>query len=472
MKKGDICRGKIGEVRFPGKGIVYTEDETCVLRGGIPGQTVEYRVLKKRKGSFEGIILDVLAPGDPETEKAVCGIFPGCGGCMYQTMSYESQLEMKYSQVKNLLTPVLGPGTENVFTGIHGSPERFRYRNKMEYTFGDDRKDGPLTLGLHRKYSNYDVLTAGDCAIVHGDFNLILNCVLQYFTDHPMPYYHRMSHEGYLRHLLLRRSHTTGEILAALVTTSQAAPDLHPLAGALLALKTEGHIAGILHMINDSPADTVRSDCTEILFGKEDFYESVLGLRFRITPFSFFQTNTAGAETLYSIAREMIGSVENAVVFDLYSGTGTIGQMLAPSASRVIGVEIVEEAVRSAVENAALNGLDNCTFLCGDVLIVLDDIPDRPDFIVLDPPREGINPKALRKIIDYGVPRLVYISCKPTSLARDLQAFIAAGYRAERIECVDMFPMTVHVETVCCLYHQKKDFISVPYEPKAAEYLK
>ena len=332
----------------------------------------------------------------------------------------------------------------------------FAYRNKMEFSFGDAYKDGPLTLGLHKKGSTYDILTTADCKIVHEDMTKILSCVLAYFQKIGAPYYHKMSHEGYLRHLLLRRAETTGEILVNLVTTSQKEYDLTPLTDQIRSLSLKGTIVGILHLINDSVADVVQSDETRILYGQDYFYETILGLRFKITPFSFFQTNSLGAEVLYSTARDYIGDTKDQTVFDLYSGTGTIAQILASVAKEVIGVEIVEEAVVAARENATRNGLSNCRFIAGDVLKVLDDIPEKPDFIVLDPPRDGIHPKALPKIISYGVNHMVYISCKPTSLARDLDVLIKSGYRVEKVTCVDMFCSTVHVETVCLLSRKDK----------------
>ena len=211
-------------------------------------------------------------------------------------------------------------------------------------------------------------------------------------------------------------------------------------------------LCGVIHIINDGLADVVQSDETRILFGDEYIYEELLGLRFKISVFSFFQTNSLGAEVLYSKAREYIGDTKDMTVFDLYSGTGTIAQIIAPVAKKVVGVEIVEEAVEAAKVNAGLNGLDNCEFIAGDVLKVIDEIEDKPDMIILDPPRDGINPKALQKIIDFGVNNLVYISCKPTSLARDLEMLQEQGYRVEKACAVDMFPNTVHVEVVCCLH--------------------
>ena len=190
----------------------------------------------------------------------------------------------------------------------------------------------------------------------------------------------------------------------------------------------------------------------EVLYGKEYFYEELLGLKFKISTFSFFQTNSLGAEVLYSTVREFIGEGKRNIVFDLYSGTGTIAQLMADVAKKVIGVEIVEEAVEAARENAKENRLTNCEFIAGDVLKVLDTIEEKPDYIILDPPRDGIHPKALQKIIAYGVEYMVYISCKPTSLARDLVALTEGGYQVEKVVCVDMFPQTANVETVALLH--------------------
>ena len=260
-----------------------------------------------------------------------------------------------------------------------------------------------------------------------------------------------MTHEGYLRHLLVRKAVKTQQILVDVVTTTQIEFDMAELAGILRELPLSGTLTGFLHTRNDSVADVVKNEGTTVLYGRDYIEEELLGLTFKITAFSFFQTNSLGAEVLYSKAREYVGTTKDKVVFDLYSGTGTIAQILAPVAKKVIGVEIVEEAVAAAAENAERNGLDNCEFIADDVLKALDNITDHPDFIMLDPPRDGIHPKALEKIIDYGVDSMVYISCKPTSLARDLAVLQQRGYKVVKSCCVDMFPNTVHVETVCLL---------------------
>ena len=457
MKKGEIYEGIIEKVDFPNKGYVNIDGEKVIVKNGIPGQKVRFMINKKRSGRAEGRLLEVLEKSPLEVREPVCKIFPACGGCMYQTMSYEEQLKMKETQVKGLLQEAVGIGTDLHWEGIHGSPIEFGYRNKMEFSFGDEYKDGPLSLGLHKKGSTYDVLTASDCKLVHPDMTAILSSVLDFFTELGAVHYKKMQHTGYLRHLLLRRGVTSGEILVHVITTSQAEYDYAPLVSRLLALPLEGKIVGIMHIINDSLSDVVQSDETRLLYGQDYFYETLLGLRFKISTFSFFQPNSLAAEVLYSIVRDYIGDTKDKEVFDLYSGTGTIAQLLASVAKEVIGVEIVEEAVEAAKVNAALNGLTNCRFIAGDVLKVLDNLTEKPDMIILDPPRDGIHPKALPKILAYGVENIVYISCKPTSLARDLPAFLAAGYEVQRSCSVDQFCETVHVETVVLLSHKKAD---------------
>ena len=457
MKKREVYEGIIQKVAFPNKGLVTVEGEekSVIVKNGIPGQKVKFCVNKIRKGKAEGRLLEVLEKSPLETREPVCSIFPACGGCMYQTMSYEEQMKMKGDQVKEILDAAILEDYE--FEGVKASPKEFAYRNKMEFSFGDEYKDGPLSLGLHKKGSTYDVLTAADCKLVHEDMTKILLCVLEYFKEKNVAYYKKMQHVGYLRHLLLRRGDQTGEILVNLVTTTQEEHDLSLLVDALLALQLEGKIVGILHILNDSLSDVVQSDETRILYGQDFFYEKLLDMDFKITPFSFFQPNTKGAEILYKTVRDYIGDIHNMTVFDLFSGTGTIAQVLAPVAKQVIGVEIVEEAVEAAKENAEHNGLSNCRFIAGDVFKVLDEIEEKPDVIVLDPPRDGIHPKALPKILDYGVDKIVYISCKVTSLARDLEMIQARGYRVEKCTAVDQFCQTVHVETVVLLSHKKPD---------------
>ena len=497
MKKGDLLEGVVTRVDYPGKGIVETPEGICIVKNVLPGQRIRLRVSKKRRGKAEGTLQEVLEKA-PSERTAPCPHFGSCGGCMYLNLPFEEELELKKNQVESLLRGAMKEASQlsgipeeelevsRWFEGILPSPQEYEYRNKMEYTFGDEYKDGPLALGMHRRGGFYDIVTVDGCRITDPDFSLILRTTLDYFRKNPdscqspsdrpeadsaktdtlssssgtLPFYHRLRHTGYLRHLLVRKAAFTGEVLIDLVTTTQRQPALSGFANSLLELQEKGllkgSIAGILHTKNDSPADVVVDQGTEVLYGKDFFTEELLGLRFKVTPFSFFQTNSHGAEVLYNTARSYLSAGSEAgrdrgIVYDLYSGTGTIAQLMAPAASRVIGVEIVEEAVEAARINAVENGLTNCEFIAGDVLKVLDTIEQKPDTIILDPPRDGIHPKALPKILSYGVDNILYISCKPTSLSRDLPAFIAAGYRPVRGVCVDQFPWTSSVETVCLL---------------------
>lgn len=447
MKKGQVLEGIIERVEFPNKGIVYVEGTRVIVKNGIPGQKIRFSVNKVRKGKCEGRILEVLEKS-PQEQDSPCPHFTECGGCTYQNLPYDQQLQMKEGQIRALLDSVC---EDYLFEGIKASPEQYAYRNKMEFSFGDAYKGGPLALGMHKKGSFYDIVTTDDCQIVDEDYRLLVKATLAFAQETGLPFYHKMSHQGYFRHLLLRKGKKTGEILADLVTSSQSEPDLHKWADILQQLPLTGRLVGILHTTNDSMADVIQNDSTEILYGQDYFYEELLGLEFRISPFSFFQTNSLGAEVLYETARSYIGETKDKIIFDLYSGTGTIAQVLAPVARHVTGVEIVEEAVAAARLNAERNGLTNCDFIAGDVLKVLGTLNEQPDLIVLDPPRDGIHPKALEQIIQYGVKRMVYISCKPTSLVRDLEVLQERGYRVEKACAVDLFPGTFHVETVCLL---------------------
>ena len=545
MKKGNIYEGIVKKVEFPNKAYVEVieKDENgneqktlTIVKGALPGQKIKFRAKKVRKDKSQGILLEVTEKSPLETAEPMCSRFGKCGGCNYQTLPYEKQLELKRNQVLEIIDNVyktldssLGIKKDYIYDGILPSPEIEGYRNKMEFSFGDEYKGGPLTLGLHKKGSVHDIVNASGCQIVDDDYSKVIDCIVEYFREKQIPHYNKNTHQGVLRHLLVRRAVSTGELLVALVTSSQQdiSEYVSEVSEKLNGLEYNGKLTGFIHIINDGLGDVVKSDKMHIISGKDWFTEKILGLQFKISPFSFFQTNTKGAEVLYTrarnyvLGREMAGIGKNRVdagmdadssdiadgysemtadssdivdgysemgtenvdlagvcsektesekkpdtgkssefkdkvVFDLYSGTGTIAQIIAPVAKKVIGVEIVEEAVEAAKENAAINGLDNCEFIAGDVLKVRDEIDEKPDYIILDPPREGIHPKAIRKIIDYGVENIVYISCKPTSLSQDLATFETFGYHVERVSNVDMFPGTVHVETIVKLSLKNK----------------
>jgi len=447
MKKGDIFEGKVIRTEFPNKGIIDIEGQKVIVKNALEGQVVRFSINKKKRDKIEGRLLEVIEPS-PIEQPAACKHFGICGGCRYQNLSYEQQLDLKKRQVEELIEK---NGLSFAIENIYGSPITEGYRNKMEFTFGDEEKDGPLALGMHKKNSFYDIVTLEDCRIVDPDFNVLLQAILKYFKEKGENYFHKIRHEGFLRHLVMRRSVKTGDILINLVTTTQSRLDESEFVNMILSQKIDGKVVGILHTLNDNLADVVQSDETKTLYGQDYFYEYLYNMRFKISPFSFFQTNTLGAEVLYDQVREYVGETKDKLVYDLYTGTGTIAQMLAPVASKVVGVEIVEEAVEAAKKNAVDNHLDNCEFIAGDVLKVVDNLTQKPDILVLDPPRDGIHPKALRKIINFNVDEMVYVSCKPTSLMRDLLVFREAGYEVKRCCLVDMFPGTVHVETVVLL---------------------
>ncbi len=495
MKKGEIITGTIEEIKFPNKGILRTEEGICYVKNAIPGQKVEVRITKKKRGKAEGTVTQVIERASCE-RPVPCPQFGTCGGCTYLSMTYESQLALKEQQVRKLLTDalreynksknkeiyqqkvgeidwkcVVPPTKEELaldnaepdlswFEGILPSPREYGYRNKMEFSFGDQEKDGPLTLGMHKRGSFYDIVNVDPCVIVDHDYREIVTATRTFWASRETSFYHRLRHTGYLRHLLVRKASGTGEILIDLVTTTQEEheADLAKYKEMLLELDLDDQIVGILHTRNDAVADVIRDEGTDILYGREYFTEVLLGLQFKVTPFSFFQTNSYGAEILYSTARKYLieAGMKNGTLFDLYCGTGTIAQLMSSAAQKVIGVEIVEEAVEAAEQNAQLNGIRNCSFIAGDVLKVIDEIEEKPDTIILDPPRDGVHPKALPKILSYGVENILYISCKPTSLVRDLPAFLDAGYVPVRGSCVDQFPWTANVETICLLSKIKR----------------
>lgn len=372
-----------------------------------------------------------------------------CGGCVYQGVPYEEQLAYKEGEVRGLLEK------KDIKYGellpIEPAPDRYAYRNKMEYTFGDMIKDGPTTLGMHKKKHFMSIITVDECQLVHEDFNKVLRGVLDFVMERGYSHYHKKTHKGLMRHLIVRRGVRTGELLINVVTSSEDGFDEKAFTEMILSLPLENKVVGVLRTINDRLADAVYCDELRILYGKDYYMEEIMGLKFRVSAFSFFQTNVDAVENLYTYALSLIDDFESKTAFDLYCGTGTITQTLAKKAEKVIGIELVEEAVEAAKANAALNGLDNCEFIAGDVFKVLNTVDDKPEVIVVDPPRMGISVDALDKIISYGVDQIVYISCNPKTLAENLYYLQYYGYRVKSVKPFDNFPGTKHTECVCLL---------------------
>ncbi|MDI3311459.1 MAG: 23S rRNA (uracil(1939)-C(5))-methyltransferase RlmD [Thermoanaerobacterium sp.] len=451
MKKNEEIIVNIDDINLEGYGLSYLDDSIIKVRGAIKGQKVKVKIKKIKGEEIEADVVEVLERSPLEHDD-VCSHFGKCGGCSLLNVNYEDQLKLKEDYVKKLLGEAGIKGFE--FMGIVGSPDVFSYRNKMEYTFGID-DNGIMQLGLHVKGRYYDIITTEDCRIVDSDFIACLKNVLDYAKQHSLPHYNIKTHEGYMRNLVIRKAANTGEILINIVTTSQIKHDFSNLVDELRNIKLNGKLVGILHTVNDSYSDAVKCEKLTVLYGRDYIMEEILGLKFKISAFSFFQTNSKGAERLYSVAREFAGDISNKVLFDLYCGTGTIGMIMAPLAKKVIGIELVEEAVDSARENARLNGLGNIQFIAGDVTQRIREIDEKPDVVVLDPPRPGVNPKAVMDIIKLNPEKIIYVSCNPVSLARDLKMLTQRQYKVEKVKCVDMFPYTYHVETVVLLTNKK-----------------
>ena len=436
MRKRKEYEFLIETTEFPGKGIAFYEGEKVAIKNTLPGQKVKARVTKKSsQNGVQAKLIEVLEDVDYKI-KPHCDISNQCGGCSHASLDYETQLKFKTEQVKKLLDE--GNIKDYDFLGIEESPVVFEYRNKMEFTFGDMEKGGELTLGMHVKNRNFSIITVDNCKIVDNDFRTILTTTLNHFKNTELPYYKVLKHEGFLRNLVVRKAINNY--------------DLTKFVEELKSLNLNGNIVSIIHTLNDSLSDVVQADEIKVLYGKDYIVEDLLGLKFKINPFAFFQTNTKGAEKLYSMVRDFMGDSENKIVFDLYCGTGTIGQIVAPKAKKVLGIELIEEAVDAAKENAKLNNLDNCEFIAGDVAKVIKDVKIKPDIIILDPPRAGVHPIALDYVIKFDAKEIIYVSCNPKSLVTDLQVLTNAGYKIDKIKLKDMFPHTPHVETVCRLY--------------------
>lgn len=452
MKKGDIISVEAEELIYPREGLAHYQGKKIRIDQALPGQRLQVRVI--RNGDKRALAKTLSVEERAPYEKApLCSFTHFCGGCSFPTVPYETQVRWKGREVLEQLSKNQVQVEE--FEGIQGCQRLTGYRNKMEYTFGDEEKGGRPALGMHRKGRYMDIVTVSDCVIAPADFNRIVEGTLAFFTQRGIPFYRKKERTGFQRNLIIRRGERTGELLVNLVSTSQASLDKKAFVDCLLALELDEEICGITHTINDSVSDFVYCDSLEVLWGRGYYREEILGLTFQVSPFSFFQTNTLAAERLYQEALGMIDELEGKRVFDLYCGTGTISQIMALKAKEVVGVEIVEEAVGSARENAALNGLDNCRFVAADVFDALDELKEPPDLMVLDPPRAGILPKTLSKILAYRSPQILYISCNPLTMAQNLAVMQQEGYQVMRLKAYDNFPWTKHIECCCLLQREE-----------------
>ena len=384
----------------------------------------------------------------------ICPAAEHCGGCIYQGVPYAEQYAAKDKSVRRLLNK--HDIDESVYLGMEPAICTGAYRNKMEYTFGDLEKGGELELGMHYKGRWMSILTTDECQLVPGQFNLILRSVLEFCRSKGYRPYHRKTHEGILRNLVVRCGVRTGEILVNIVTASSEPFDDEGFKNVLLGLDLgDMQLVGVLHTYNDSVADAVIDERHEILYGRDYYNEEILGLRFKVKAFAFFQTNIDAVERLYSDVLKVVPDVSGKTVYDLYCGTGTISQLMASAAKDVYGIDIVEDSIEAARSNTELNGISNCHYICGDVKEKLDEIPEKPEVIVVDPPRAGIHDKAVAMLCRYGIEEIVYVSCNPKTLCINLDSFRSNGYEIKQIKAYDNFPMTKHVECICLMSRKK-----------------
>lgn len=437
---------KITDTIYPNLGIGHYGDQNHEIRvkNALVGQEVEALPGRRRKNFRKGSVYSINERSPMETEEG-CVHKEDCGGCTYQSLTYEKELEYKLEQLQNLYDR-LNLTVEEIIP----SPEYMYYRNNMEYTFGDEYIGSPLALGMHKKNRFYERVNVDHCLICHSDFNTIHSSVREYFRDSVLTHYDKKRHTGNLRHLAIKRS-TLGEILVNLVITHDTDLDEEKFLELLQSLDLEGEIVSVYITYNDALADAIVPEKVELIYGREYIIERLLDLEFKIGPFSFFQTNTKSAEKLFEIGIDMLEDFDSKVVYDLYSGTGTISQIMAKKAKKVYGIEIVEEAVEGARASAAENDIDNVEFICGDVLKKIDQLTEEPDVIVVDPPRAGIAPKAMDKILDRSVEQILYISCNPVTQLDNIKQAKECGYKVQRLVAVDQFPRTPHAEMIALL---------------------
>ena len=447
VAKNDELELTIDSLAYGGNGVARLNGFVVFVRRGLPGDTVRARVTKVKRGWAEATATEVLTPS-PERVDAPCEHFPACGGCRFQDLAYEAQAAAKEAQVRDALVRI-GGVADPPLEPLVPAASAFHYRNKLEYSFTDTARGA--ALGFHRAGRWDEVLEVERCWLTSELGNGVREAVREWAQEEGLPAFDQEAQRGYLRHLVVREGRNTGQALVLLVT---APGDLQGADRLVAALRAFPEVRSVQWAVNESPAEVTNLPAN-VLWGEEAIEEELLGLRFRVRPNAFLQTNTEMAERLYETALEYAALTENETVYDLYCGIGTIGLALAGRALTVWGVDVSEESVACAIENAGLNGLTNAAFFAGEVGSSLQDLVARagsPDVAVVDPPRAGLSGKALRRLARLEAPRLVYVSCNPTTLAGNVKDLARDwGYRLERVRPVDMFPHTPHVEAVALL---------------------
>ncbi len=463
LKKNQIITLEIDALGSQGEGIGRHEGIAVFVPATAPGDKIEARLLKVKKNLAYAKIESITEPS-PDRIESGCKGFPQCGGCAYRHISYEAECRAKEQRVADAMRRI---------GGIDITPERFaacdavgRYRNKAQLPCAPD-KNGKPCFGFFAGHT-HRVVSVGDCALQPEGFAAIAAAVAEYMTRRRVTVYSEQTHSGTLRHLYMRRSVSTGETMVCLVINGKNLPAEEELVSAVRA--ADSSVSGVLVNSNRERTNVILGGDCRVLWGSEYITDSLLGVSFRISPLSFFQVNPPQAERLYAIAAEYAGVDEDTTLLDMYCGAGTIGLTMARKVKKLIGVEIVAPAVEDARENARLNGIDNAEFICADAsraAEMLAERGERPDVIIVDPPRKGCDEALLDCIAGMSPRRLVYVSCDPATLARDCARMAERGYRVEKLSAVDMFPRTVHVETVALLSREKAhDYVRISVHTK------
>jgi len=437
----------IESLAYGGNGVARLNGFVVFVRRGLPGDTVRARVTKVQRRHAEALATEILRPG-PKRVDAPCAHYPACGGCRFQDLAYDAQVESKQAQVADALRRI-GGIHEPPLEPILPAEEVFHYRNKLEYSF-TQLEEGP-TLGFHKAGRWDEVLEIEKCWLTTDLGNAIRNAVREWARTDRLVAYSQEDQTGYLRHLVVREGRNSGQVLVQLVT---AAGEKFDTGGFVDVLRAFPEVKSIHWSENETPAEVTNLP-TQLLWGDEAIEEELCGLRFRVRPNAFLQTNTQMAERLYGIAQDFAALTGDETVYDLYCGIGTIGLVLAHDALTVWGIDVSEESIACAIENAELNAIGNAAYFAGNVGQALAELHERsgdPDVVVVDPPRAGLAGKALKRLGEIGAPRIVYVSCNPTTLAGDVKRLANDyGYELVRAKPVDMFPHTPHVETVALL---------------------
>jgi 23S rRNA (uracil1939-C5)-methyltransferase len=444
LERGQEIELSVDGLAFGGRGVARHGELVVFVSRALPGDHVRARVTKLKRRHAEARAVELLAPGPGRVEPR-CAHFGVCGGCAWQDLDYAEQLRHKEAQVDEALRR-LG-GIEVALEPIIPAAEQYGYRNKLEYSWADGR-DGP-SLGFHRAGRWDELVAVETCHIASEAGNDVRRAFERWARKVGATVHDQRTGEGYLRHVVVREGVRTGELLAMLVTAPGEVPGPERLRELV-----PGGVVGVVHAENAGVADVTAGLETRTLFGRDRYEERIGGLTFEVTAGTFMQTNTVMSERLYELAVEAAELTEADVVWDLYCGAGAIGLHAARRAGLVVGIEIAEESVARARENAARNGIGNAEFVVGDVARSIRPLLERaprPTVVFVDPPRSGLTPRAVRRVVELDPDRIVYVSCNPTTLAPNARAFTDAGYTLERARPLDMFPHTPHIECVALL---------------------